>query len=205
MPRLLRTLPLIALLGLSSPLTAQETGTAEPTGDADAVAQQLDLGENEAAAEGELQLGQTYKVKDHGDWELQCIKTTQEKDPCQIYQLLKDAEGNPVAEFSLFRLPEGGQAIAGATVVVPLETLLTEQLTIGIDSQKAKRYSFSFCNRVGCYARIGLTSADIAQYKAGAAGQLVIVPFAAPDQKVVLKLSLKGFTAGFNEVTVLQN
>ena len=37
--------------------------------------------------------------------------------------------------------------------------------------------------------------------KAGAAAKITIVPFVAPDEKVELTLSLKGFTAGYEAVT----
>jgi invasion protein IalB len=150
-------------------------------------------------------MGSTYVQEEVGDWELQCIRTDQEEDPCTLYQLLNDQEGNPVAEVSIFRLPEGGRAEAGATVIVPLETLLTEQLRIAVDGGQGKLYPFSFCNPVGCYARIGLTASDVEAFKRGAVARLSIVPFAAPDQTVTLDLSLSGFTAGYDKVSVLQN
>jgi invasion protein IalB len=46
----------------------------------------------------------------------------------------------------------------------------------------------------GCFARIGFTSAEVAAFKAGVAATMTIVPAAAPDEKVALKVSLKGFT-----------
>jgi invasion protein IalB len=42
----------------------------------------------------------------------------------------------------------------------------------------------------------------VGQFKKGAKATLTIVPFAAPDQKVNLDISLKGFTAGFESITV---
>ena len=65
----------------------------------------------------------TYIKEEYGDWQLKCFRSEAEEDPCQMYQLLTEEAGNPVAEFSLFRLPEGAQAAAGATIVVPLGTL----------------------------------------------------------------------------------
>jgi invasion protein IalB len=103
----------------------------------------------------------------------------------------------------LFRLPEGGQAVAGATIIVPLETSLTAQLTISIDGDKARRYPFAFCNPVGCYVRLGLTAADVASFKRGNEAVITIVPALAPDQQVALPLSLKGFTASFDAVSIL--
>jgi invasion protein IalB len=86
---------------------------------------------------------------------------------------------------------------------VPLETSLPAQVTVAIDGGAGKRYPFAFCNPVGCYARVGLTDADISAYKRGNEAKITIVPALAPDQKVVLNLSLEGFTAAYDKVSVL--
>ena len=145
--------------------------------------------------------GQPYVAESHGDWALRCMRATEgETDPCQLYQLLEDAEGNAVAEVSLLPLEAESQAVAGVTVVVPLETLLTEALSLSIDGGEAARYPFSFCNRAGCVARFGLSDQQLAAFKRGRAGTLRIVPAAAPDQEVSLTMSLSGFTAGYDAV-----
>ncbi|GAA6187158.1 invasion associated locus B family protein [Litorivita sp. NS0012-18] len=206
MPKLLTSLSLAALLAASAAF-AQSTDTAAPADSTAAAAPAA-----EESADGGLVVGQEeapagpYTKEEVGDWRLQCFPTSGEPsdaDPCHIYQLLKDETGNAVAEISLFRLPDGGKAVAGATVVVPLETLLTAQLRISVDGGKAKVYPYSFCNKIGCYARIGLTSADIAQFKKGAKATVTLVPFVAPDQKIALDLSLTGFTAGFDKASVV--
>lgn len=74
-----------------------------------------------------------------------------------MYQLLREEGGNPVAEFSLFKLPSEGRAVAGATIAVPLGTLLPQGLKISVDGGKAKSYNYSFCSMGGCFARIGFT------------------------------------------------
>ncbi|MFZ1470670.1 MAG: invasion associated locus B family protein [Paracoccaceae bacterium] len=151
--------------------------------------------------------GDSYTAATFEAWEQRCVKTDTGADPCQLYQLMKDEQGNAVAEFSLFSLPEGAQgpAVAGATFIAPLETLLTAGLTITVDTNKPRAYPFTFCANVGCVARIGFTAEEVAMLKKGAAAELMIVPFVAPDQKVVLKTSLKGFTAGFDAVTAANN
>jgi invasion protein IalB len=171
------------------------------SGNAAQIEEQLSLGED---ADKDPELGKPYTKKEIGSWEMRCIKTEEEVDPCQMYQLLADGEGAPVAEVSLFRLPDGGQAKAGATVVVPLETALPAQLTLSVDGGKARRYPYAFCNPVGCYVRMGLTDADIGAFKRGKQAVLTIVPALAPDQKVNLTLSLDGFTAGYDEVSVIE-
>jgi invasion protein IalB len=210
MPRYLSALPAALIMALALPAFAQDTTTtqepaAEPAAEGEAkpegnVEDALSMGEN---VDGTPTLGQPYTAKTIGAWEMRCIKTEDETDPCQMYQLLDDGQGSPVAEFSMFRLPEGGQAMAGATVIVPLETALAQQLTISVDGAKGKRYPYAFCNAVGCYSRIGLTQEDIDAFKRGNEAKLTIVPALAPDQPVIVTLSLEGFTASYNEVSVI--
>lgn len=190
-------------LAVSSTAFAQETSTQDTTtqDSGTAIESQLSMGED---ANAPTDLGQPYTKEVNGDWELRCLRTeVAEDDPCQMYQLMDDGEGVPVAEFSLFRLPGSGQAKAGATVIVPLETSLQDQLTIRIDGGTAKRYPFLFCNTLGCYARIGLTADDVAAFKRGTQAAITIIPARAPDQKVDLLLSLSGFTASYDKASVI--
>ncbi len=144
--------------------------------------------------------GQTYLVKSFDDWQQRCVRTELGADPCHLYQLLKDENGNPVAELSVFNMPEGskGKAVAGATLMAPLETLLTAGLQLAVDSNKPLAYPFTVCTPVGCVARLGFTASELAMLKKGNAARITIVPYVAPDQPVVLNASLKGFTAGYD-------
>ncbi|WP_246227863.1 invasion associated locus B family protein [Roseobacter ponti] len=178
--------------------TETETGTEAETGTGTAGANSdLSLGEVETGP----QTGEAYVTETIGPWSIRCVKTDTDEDPCQMVQLLEDAQGSPIAEFSLFRLADGGQAEAGATVIVPLETALQQQLSIRVDEQQGKRYPYAFCNPVGCYARIGLTADDVATYKRGNEAVLSIIPVAAQDQRVDVTLSLEGFTASYDKVS----
>lgn len=194
-----------ALFALATAVSAQDTaqsGEAAPAAQEKPADQLLDLGQPVGA---EPQLGQRYSKEKSGDWDLACIKTEEETDPCSLLQILTDDQGNPMAEFSMFRLEEGGVAVAGATVIVPLETLLPAQLTISINGAPGKRYNYSFCNPIGCVAQIGLTQSDIDAMRKGAEAVVSLVPAPAPDQVVRLKMSLKGFTAGYEKVDVVSN
>ena len=143
-------------------------------------------------------VGTPYIRDTFGDWSLRCLRAEEgQDDPCQLYQLLNDDAGNSVAEISMFPLPDGGRAAAGATIVVPLETLLTEQLQISVDGSATRRYPFTFCNRAGCVSRVGFTQEEVNQFKRGNAASVRMVPAAAPTEEVVLKISLAGFTAGY--------
>ena len=192
----------LGVIGFSSAATAQETttGTTAETAQVPADAPTTDNLSMGTEAAGEPAVGSTYTVATFELWEQRCVKTAEGADPCQLYQLLKDAEGNSVAEISMFALPEGSEATAGATVVAPLETLLTANLTLGVDGGDMKMYQFNFCATIGCIARVGFTADEVARFKKGAKAIMTIVPAAAPDQKVVLEISLKGFTAGYEAV-----
>lgn len=143
--------------------------------------------------------GESYVGNTHGDWEMVCVRVPDEEDPCQMYQLLRDGEGNATAEISMFPLPPGGDAVAGATILTPLETLLTAQLVMQVDGGAAKRYPFTFCTAIGCIARVGFTATEIDAFRRGAQAIWTLVPVAAPDQTVDLSMSLMGFTAAFEE------
>jgi len=200
MIRNLKLLAIVGLLALPQPLLAQSDTTQE-SGELPATGTELPGGLALGQTETNTGVGSTYLKEVEGDWDLQCIRAPEgQADPCEMVQLLKEANGNPVVEMRIFALPAGGQAVAGATVITPLETLLTEPLRIGVDGGAAKRYPYSWCSKVGCVSRLGLTAEDIAGFKRGAQGTLTIVPAAAPDQKVELPISLTGFTAAWGSL-----
>ncbi len=134
-----------------------------------------------------------------GDWQVRCAP---DGDDCFMYQLAHDDEGNPVAEVSMLRLPAGEQAVAGVTIVTPLGTLLPPGLGIQIDSNEARQYPFAWCSQVGCFARFGLDDATVNTMKRGRAGKVSLLAVGAPDEPVVLDLSLTGFTAAFDSLAV---
>jgi invasion protein IalB len=197
------TLALLLALA-AAPLAAQTTETPAAPADgvqADAATgDNLALGQEVGAADGP---GSNYTAATFEAWEQRCVKTESGVDPCQLYVLLKDKDGNSVAEFTMFNLPKGseGPAVAGATFIAPLETLLTAGMLLQIDAGKPKAYPFTFCTQIGCVARIGFTAEEVAQMKQGANALVTIVPFVNPEAKVDLTVSLKGFTAGFDAVT----
>lgn len=180
---------------------AQESNNANTEGE---VTQPVDgnstNGLSMGVTENGLQTGQTYTAETHGDWEVRCVKTENGNDPCQLYQLLSDDQENRVAEISMFNLPGEGPAVAGATVITPLETLLTEPLRLNVDAGQARLYPYRFCTRVGCFARLGFTAEEIEIFRKGASGSVSLVAAGAPDQLISLKLSLTGFTAGWADV-----
>ena len=182
-----------------------ETPPADPAPATDAaVPNDLSMGADPTPglpSQTEAEVGNTYLAASFDQWQQRCVKTADGADPCQLYQLLVDKDGNSVAEISLFDLPAGGQAAAGATFMAPLETLLTANLRITVDTGKTRIYPFAFCTKLGCVARLGFTAEELAAFKKGVKGVLTIVPAAAPDKTVDLDLTLAGFTKGFEAVT----
>ncbi|WBU65506.1 invasion associated locus B family protein [Paracoccus aerodenitrificans] len=193
-----------------------EAGTTEGAADQtpEATAEEADSSEDaatgesaEAPAEGEAaepaapeepQLGSYYERESHQDWSLRCIRTESGADPCELYQLMRDGQGNSVAEITLIPLQNGAEAVAGATIVSPLETDLTAGLALRVDSAQPKAYPFNFCAPVGCVSRVGLTEAELNSLKRGNQATVSLLPYGAtPDQVVELPLSLTGFTAGY--------
>ena len=213
MPRTIHSLLLAALVTAGTAAVAQEAAApvAEPeqapAAEAATPEATAPTAEAEAAEPAGPQIGETYVAGNYGDWEQRCIKAAEgEAEDCSIYQLLRDDGGQPVSEITIASLEDGrvvnGQAlVAGITVVAPLETLLTQQLTLSVDGGNAQRYPFTFCNRGGCLARIGFTQPEVDAFKRGSVANLRLVPAAAPDQAVDLKVSLSGFTAGFDALS----
>jgi len=193
-----QTLPLAAQD--TPPETPAET-TAETPAEAPAdtpapdVIPPLDMG---TPIDAGPQVGQPYIRQTFGDWAMRCMRVAEGPEPCELYQLLLNDEGVAVAEISMFPLPPGGPAAAGANIVAPLETLLTQQLTLTVDGGTPRRYPFSFCNSAGCVARVGFSAEEVALFKRGNRATLRIVPAMAPDQEFVLTISLTGFTAGYD-------
>lgn len=192
-PAFLARFALLGALLTFGTVAQAQTAAEEP---ASSPALDLSTGETIGAADAE----ESYVAATHGDWELVCVRTDGENDPCQMYQLLRDADGNATAEITIFPLPAGQEAVAGATVLTPLETLLTAQLVMQVDEGAAKRYPFTFCTAIGCIARVGFTAGEVDAFRGGAAATWSMIPVAAPDQSIDLDMSLIGFTAAFEEL-----
>ncbi|MGR3514228.1 MAG: invasion associated locus B family protein [Paracoccaceae bacterium] len=191
----------LALALTTSAAFAQSTDEASPA-PAETDAETTTDGETASVpglslGQPENQPGQAYVKEEFADWELRCVPLREGVEVCQLYQLMTDGDGNAVAEFNIFPLPEGQQAAAGANIVTPLETLLTANLRLAVDGGQGKVYPYSFCSQVGCFSRIGLTSEELGAFRRGAVANVTIVPASAPNETVNLTLSLSGFTAGY--------
>ncbi|OSP55236.1 invasion associated locus B family protein [Pseudoruegeria sp. SK021] len=148
----------------------------------------------------DVQPGETYGGDSFTDWVNRCIRVDDAPDPCEIHQTLMDAQGTRTAEINIFPLDRPGIA-AGASIITPLETLLTRNLTLSIDGAEARVYPYTFCSQIGCVAQIGLSAEELAAFRGGKEAKITIVPVAAPNQQVTVNVSLAGFTAGFNSLS----
>lgn len=224
MQKSLSILSFAAALGLAGAAFAQDTATEDATTDdaasestateaagaegtdtssdgADTPAEDADAPKAfDTGTEVQNEEPNVYIKEKFGDWSLRCFRNEKGEDPCQLYQLLREQAGNPVAEFSIFRIEGQSPAVAGATAIVPLVTLLTEELKMSVDGNTAKSYPYRVCTEAGCVAQIGLTEQDVNTFKKGAKAQIVLVPAQAPDQKIKIDISLNGFTAGYEAV-----
>ena len=143
--------------------------------------------------------GEIYLAGNKGDWNVRCVMANPgEIDKCEIQQLLFLNENSPIADISIFKLPEGERAVAAANVMVPLETLLTKKFRFAFSEESVKEFPYSFCNQNGCLVRMGLLEEDIEAMKKGSSSKLSITHISSPEASINLSLSLNGFTAAFD-------
>ncbi len=126
-----------------------------------------------------------------GDWEIRC---GEDGTNCRMVQLALDAEGNSVVNVTMQALPEGGSAQLGVVMVSPLLTLLPRGISVAVGDGVPAAYPFSWCDRQGCYARFGLTAAQVDGFKAGSTANINIFAVTDAENPVQAILSLNGFT-----------
>lgn len=185
-----------------APAPAEAPATAEApapaASDTAAPAQSADTAPAQTQAQD--QVGSYYTKSTHGDWQLRCLRTQDGKDPCELYQLLRDDQQTPVAEISV--VPFTGEAAAIMNFVAPLETNLEAGMGLQIDAGKNNRYPFMVCAPIGCVSRIGMSQAELDSLKRGNKATVSLLPFGGTMEEnlVRLNVSLSGFTAGFDEL-----
>tara|TARA_B100000900_G_scaffold402996_2_gene409491 strand:- start:592 stop:1176 length:585 start_codon:yes stop_codon:yes gene_type:complete len=145
--------------------------------------------------------GEIYLAGNKGDWNVRCITgNLGEVDKCEIQQLLFLNENTPIADISIFKLPDNQIAVAAANVMVPLETLLTKKFRVAFSKEIVKEFQYSFCNQNGCLVRMGLLEEDIEAMKKGSTSEISITHISKPESSINLTLSLSGFIAAFDAI-----
>ncbi len=148
----------------------------------------------------ELQQTEPYIKERFENWTLKCIKPVNSIERCEANQIIFNQKQQPVAEISIIKLPKDQVAVAAATIIVPLETILSEGLVLAIQELEPKRYQFKFCNSLGCYSQIGLTDDEVEALKKKENASIVLKHISSGDQQIVIPMSLNGFTKTFSNV-----
>ena len=152
------------------------------------------------AMAGEPQELQPYIKETNKDWNLKCIAPRNSIERCEANQIIFNGKKQPVAEISIFKLSDNQVAEAAATIIVPLETLLSEGLILAIQDLEPKKYQFKFCNSLGCYSQIGLTKEEVEALKNKEQAFIYLKHISSGDQQVIIPISLVGFTKTFSRV-----
>lgn len=178
-----------------------------------AVLMALPLAAQDAAAppglsRDDVAVGEPYISQTFRDWDVRCIRGEEGvPERCEMYQLLSESAGNPVAEFRISTpiVPEEG-VMASAVLLTPLDTLLTPGLRLRIDDGQVATVPYAFCRPIGCFVQLTLSQEDVASFAAGA--DIFIELFALVRGEtgqfggapVEITASLLGFTAAFDAV-----
>ena len=142
----------------------------------------------------ETQKTEPYIKERFENWTLKCIKPVNSIERCEANQIIFNQKQQPVAEISIIKLPKGQVAAAAATIIVPLETILSEGLVLAIQELEPKKYQFKFCNSLGCYSQIGLTDDEVESLKWIENAAIYLKQISSGDQQIVIQISLYGFT-----------
>ena len=136
----------------------------------------------------------------HEDWQIKC--TVGENQQCYMTQLILGANGGGLMEITLIpaNIENEPDAILGATIVAPLNILLQRGVYLQVDENDPNLQEFDWCAQIGCYARFGITQADVDSYSKANKLTAVIFGIQNPQQGMAINISLLGFTAAFKEL-----
>ena len=148
----------------------------------------------------ETQKPQPYIKETNKDWNLKCIAPKNSIERCEANQIIVNDKKQPVAEISIFKLSDNQVAEAAATIIVPLETILSEGLILAIQDLEPKKYQFKFCNHLGCYSQIGLIKEEVEALKNKERASIYLKHISSGDQQVIIPISLDGFMKTFSRV-----
>ena len=141
-------------------------------------------------------------IVEFDDWIRTCVVQPNGSQQCQIRQVILNDNAEPLATVNLFKVVDDDRFVGGAEVIVPHGVSLGDGVELQTDDSLPRRYQFTTCIQLGCYARIGVTSTEIERMKSGI--QMTIVFYAnvggLSDQQVKISASLIGFTSAFNSL-----
>lgn len=143
-------------------------------------------------------LASAQETKKHGDWDVVCGDKG-----CSMFQNGLDSAGKRVLIIGLTKLAtpqKSGERtfVSRMEISAPLGVFLPGGVSVSIDGKKPLRIPFERCLREVCQAGPLVQQPVIDQMKAGNA--VTITVFRNRGDKVEIKVSLKGFTAGYDSM-----
>ena len=133
----------------------------------------------------------------HGDWQLQCpTSSSKDRSNCAIVQSVK-ATGRQDAELSVHVLKAENGKGHMLRVSAPMGVLLPWGLGLDVDGKDQGRVEFVKCDReINCVAEVIADDELLNRLISGRVGTFVV--FLTPDEHMMFRVSLRGFTAGIN-------
>ena len=182
----------LALIFALSPVVAL---SQETTTDSEEAAESAEPITEENAAVGDV-----YVKETHGDWRVRCVRAELgQEDRCQMIIVLFNQEGEPVSEFLVSKVSDD-EIVSVATLRTPLEVLLPPGIEVGVDGNPAGRVPYLFCTQRFCQSEIQLRDKDVGVFKRGGKASMTMVVRTSPPQRVVLDVSLNGFTKAYDSL-----
>ena len=172
-----------------------------------ALAQSEDEASNDQSVMGSLPTGIPVERRDgdlysksvHGRWTVNCVHWSTRPSECHTSQVVTDTQGNRIARVIVFPVFDVSYIAAGATITLPLGTLLEFDFVLTIDGLAPKVYPIRYCVETGCIVRAGFTPEDLDQLRAGNQAVFTLYSVANPDEPVAGNVALEGFTDAFAE------
>lgn len=141
-------------------------------------------------------------AQDFDDWRLVCETVDKEKR-CRAFQRLsiKQGEKTQVMLIASIGYVDDGKAgrVPTLRLSTPLGVVLPAGLAVNVDQGEKENLPFHICLLDGCMTEIGLSDKGISDMKKGRKMN-VTYRAAGIKQPVAVQISLKGFTAAYNEL-----
>ncbi|MEM9782011.1 MAG: invasion associated locus B family protein [Pseudomonadota bacterium] len=140
----------------------------------------------------------------HGDWQIRCAPGTED---CVMAQVGKGPQGNDLLEMRIRKLDgvtgqNGEQVPAAIQILTPLGVALKAGVRVQIDASEVRGAAFEVCAQAGCVVREPMGTKFVDEMKGGntATVTLAALPGEGPVQELTSSISLRGFTAAFNDL-----
>lgn len=146
-------------------------------------------------------VGEAPVTETFDNWEKRCG----DDGRCYIFQQALNEEAKPLLRVRIVKLEspipdgEGGQVLARADIITPLDVFLPQGVGLKIDDGPIQTALYVRCRPVGCVACPPLTSALIDNMKSGGTATFILSRDAQADP-ILAPLSLSGFTAAFDSL-----